>query len=321
MESCRIDIDVYDSHEPLDSPPESPWKVNVRNVVSVAFVAQVIMLALFIVITRPCRSLKNLNSSAFPEEYGSKPWNIGKELHLQPVDPGAPFSKGFQHVMDGVVNAPVFYELREQKAIDFNCFHREFRIEIGSNYVDADNLIGATATDGSTRYCIIEIQEIAHRHLNAVNLDISRAIQIQVRMAASGIWNSAIVLWNPLKEIYDDEKGFDKTSPLYKASFVKTTHFCRSDTKWHKALMLDPMPWTIGYQDVLEAHGDLWERKMQELRECLLNVYSIKLEVNQYIIVADACHGDNDVALERECSLNRLPLKQLCGMFQYNTLI
>ena len=73
------DEDVYDSHEPLDSPPESPWKVNVRNIVSVAFVAQVIILALFIVITRPCRSLKNMNSSVFPEEYGSKPWNIGKE--------------------------------------------------------------------------------------------------------------------------------------------------------------------------------------------------------------------------------------------------
>merc|ERR1712062_835032 len=66
---------VYDSHEPLDIHEEPRWKVNIRNVVSVAFVAQVIILALFIIITRPCRSVSNLNASVFQEAYESKPWN------------------------------------------------------------------------------------------------------------------------------------------------------------------------------------------------------------------------------------------------------
>jgi len=69
---------VYDSQEPVDTD-EPRWKVNIRNVVSVAFVAQVVILALFIIITQPCRSLSSINSAMFQDAYGVKPWNVRSE--------------------------------------------------------------------------------------------------------------------------------------------------------------------------------------------------------------------------------------------------
>ena len=74
------DEHVYDSHEvdPVDTD-EPQWKVNIRTLVSVAFVAQVVILALFILITQPCRSLSSMNSSMFHEDFPSKPWSVRQE--------------------------------------------------------------------------------------------------------------------------------------------------------------------------------------------------------------------------------------------------
>merc|ERR1712154_415746 len=62
---------VYDSQEPREYEPD--WKYTIKTVVSVAAIVQVIVLILYILVSRVC--CLRIRTGAFADGYPLKPWS------------------------------------------------------------------------------------------------------------------------------------------------------------------------------------------------------------------------------------------------------